>query len=80
MHSVIFRGTMLFHTIQFNKDGKLELPGIIDGKPSEAVVRAFARVPMKVMAPNVEYEVPPFDMDELIQLIEKEKGTCGPLG
>jgi hypothetical protein len=30
---------------------------------------------MKVMAPNVEHDSLPFDMEELTRLIEEEKGS-----
>jgi hypothetical protein len=43
------------------------------GEPSDAIFKAFAKVPMKVMAPNVEHDDSlPFDLDELTQMIEKE--------
>jgi hypothetical protein len=69
--SANFRGTMISHVIRYVQSGELELPGIDQGKPSDAVFEAFAKVPMKVIPPNVEHDSPPFDMEELIQLIEK---------
>jgi hypothetical protein len=55
--------------------GELVIPGIENGKPSDALFEAIARVPMRV-----EGKFPPFEMEELKQLIEEEKGPCGPLG
>jgi hypothetical protein len=74
-YCINFRGTKLFQAIQFTRAGELALPGMENGNPSDAIFRAFTAVPMKVMPPNVELDAPPFDMKELIQLIEEEKGS-----
>jgi hypothetical protein len=58
---------------------ELGLPELDNGQPSEAILKAVAEVPVKV-TPNLEYVGLPCDENELLQLIEKEKGSCGPLG
>jgi hypothetical protein len=52
---------------------ELGLPEVDNGKPSDAIVKAVARMPVKV-TPNLEYDGLPCDLDELLRLIEKEKG------
>jgi hypothetical protein len=50
------------------------LPGMQDGKPTDAVFKAFAIVPMSGMCRgDPPHEWPPFDVDELFRLIEKEE-------
>lgn len=68
---LFYRIALLDHAMKLSEPGKACLPGMHDGKPSDAVFKAFATVPMKLFAPNVEHESLPFDMEELIQLIEK---------
>jgi len=63
-----YRGAVLIQMIQLHRTGMMELPGMNDGKPSEALFKAIAKVPMK------KNQFPPFDADDLIQLIEKEEG------
>jgi hypothetical protein len=50
------------------------------GKPSDAVFKAVAKVPVKLF-PSVPENSFPCDKDELLRLIEEEKGpSCGPFG
>jgi hypothetical protein len=49
---LFYRLTLLAHTVQLSAAGKLA--GMHEGKPSDAVFKAFATVPMKLLAPNVE--------------------------
>jgi hypothetical protein len=53
---------------------ELALPELKDGKPSDAIVRAVAKVSMKA-TPN---DGLPCDLNELLQLIETEKGLAAP--
>jgi hypothetical protein len=48
------------------------------GRPSDAMFRAFAKVPMEARPPNVDQESLPFDTGELIRLNEEE--GLQPLG
>jgi hypothetical protein len=56
---------------------ELGLPELHNDKPSDAIVRAVAKVSVRV-TPKLEYDGLPCDVDELLQLIEKEKGPCDP--
>jgi hypothetical protein len=56
IHSVNYRGTLLIHMIQL---------GAVKDQPSDAIFKAFAKVPMKVMSPDVDHESLAFDMEEL---------------
>jgi hypothetical protein len=71
---VQFRTQLLYYA-----SSELGLPEFNDGEPSDAIVKAVAKVPVKV-TPNLEYKGLSCDLGELLQLIEKEKGPCGPLG
>jgi hypothetical protein len=45
-----------------------------NGKPTDAVFKAFAIVPMSgLRRGDPPHEWPPFDVDELFRLIEKEE-------
>jgi len=76
--SVRYRLTLLHHIVQLNEAGKLALPGMDQGRPSDAMFRAFAKVPMEARPPNVDQESLPFDTGELIRLNEEE--GLQPLG
>jgi hypothetical protein len=67
-HSVNYRGTVLRFTLP-------ELPNGV----SDAVFQSLRRGPMKVMDPYVR-DTSRFKMEDLVQLIDKEKGPFGPLG
>jgi hypothetical protein len=43
-----------------------------EGKPSDAVFKALAVLPMTGLPPGVVRESPLFDVEELIRLIQKE--------
>jgi hypothetical protein len=73
VQAVQFRMMLLYYAFT-----DLGLPEFNDGEPSDAIVKAAAKVPVKV-TPNLEYKGLPCDLDELLQLIEKEKGSCDPL-
>jgi hypothetical protein len=47
------------------------LPGLIDGKPCDDVFKALAIAPMTGIPPGGRKGFP-FDVDELIRLIQKE--------
>jgi hypothetical protein len=64
-----YRGAVLIHMVLLGQDGRLVVRGMENGKPSDTLFKAISKVPMK---PKNKF--PPFDMNELIQLIEKEKG------
>ena len=74
MRAVHFRTGLLDYAFT-----ELGLPEMDNGKPSDAILRAVAKVSVKV-TPNLEYDGLPCDLDELLQLIVKEKGPCGALG
>ncbi len=67
IHSVRLRMTLLHYAAE-----ELGLPDVASNKPSDAVFKAIAKIPVKVMALN--YDSLPCDMDELLRLIEEEKG------
>jgi hypothetical protein len=49
-------------------------PGMQNGKPTDAVFKAFAIVPMSGLRHgDPPHEWPPFDVDELFRLIQKEE-------
>jgi hypothetical protein len=55
-----------------SEPGGPTLPGLTDGKPGDAVFKALSIVPMTGMQPGIVREGHPFDMEELIRLIQKE--------
>jgi hypothetical protein len=80
-HNVNYRNAVLIQMIYLSEMGLAELtklglagmkvlPGVDNGKPSDAMLKAIAKIPMKA-----ENRFPPFDMEELRSLIEKEKGS-----
>jgi hypothetical protein len=75
-HSFNYRGAVLIQMVLLSQAGQLVVPGMENGKPSDALFKAISKVPMKADGKSF----PPFDMKELVQLIEEEKGPCGPLG
>jgi hypothetical protein len=74
LQAVHFRIMLLHYSFE-----ELGLPELENSKPSDAILKAVAKVSVKV-TPNLEYDGLPCDKDELLRLIEKEKGPCGPLG
>ena len=48
--SLFYRFALLAHTMQLSAAGKLA--GMHEGKPSDAVFKAFATVPLKLLAPQ----------------------------
>jgi hypothetical protein len=58
--------------LQHMKMGGLELPWLSDGKPSRAVFRALAIVPMTSIPVGKPTNQLPVDLDELVRLIQKE--------
>jgi hypothetical protein len=75
---LFYRITLLDHVMKSSEAGNLVLPGKEQGKPSDAIFRAFAEVPMKFLSPNVEHHSLPFDMEELIQRSIKRRLECSP--
>ena len=54
-----------------NKTMGLNFPVTLDGKPTDAVFRAFATIPMKGI-PKGGSNTPRFDLFELVKMILKE--------
>ena len=67
-----YRLSWLRHLQILSEGGHLTFPWIHDGEPEDAVFKALAIVPMTGRLPGAMYEGPPFDVEELIRLIEKE--------
>jgi hypothetical protein len=63
----------IFAVLQLmSKTGGLQLPWLTDGKPSQAVFAAFAKVSMTALAVGKPTNQLPVDLDELARLIQKE--------
>lgn len=75
--AVWYRVSMLGLLQMMSKEaGEPALSGLTGGKPSDAVFKALAIVPMTGMNPGVVRDGPPFDPDELVRLIrEAESAT-----
>ncbi len=69
---VFYRLSWLRHLQILSEAGHLNFPWIHDGEPDDAVFKALAIVPMTGRPPNEMHERPPFDVEELIRLIESE--------
>jgi hypothetical protein len=63
---------------QMSKAGALPLPWLSDGKPSEAVFRALAVVPMRGIAVGKPTNSLPFDIEEFSRLIVEQPPSGGP--
>jgi hypothetical protein len=70
--AVWYRLSMLEMLKHLNEAGGPTLPGMNDSKPSDALFKAFAIVPMTALGPGGRREGFPFDMDELTRLVKKE--------
>ena len=72
IQAVNFRMELLYQAVD---RGLLEMG---HNRRSDAIFKAIAKVPVKV-TPNLQYEGLPCDLNELLQLIETEKGrSSGP--
>jgi hypothetical protein len=70
LESIGFRKAQLFFAIKFAEHGKIDFPYIRNGKPDDAVFKAFATVPMTGFHKGMgEF---PFEMEELIRIIQNE--------
>ena len=67
------RDAVHFRMELLDESAKLGLIEMDHGKPSGAVFKAAAKVPVKV-TPNLEYDSLPCEKDEFLRRIEEEKG------
>ena len=79
LFAICYRLTQLNRLRQFRKAKRQPLPGMKRGKPTDAIFKAFAFVPIA----GREFSDPPrrdwpFDVDELVRLIQKESGEPAP--
>ena len=73
--AVWYRSSMLAVLQHLSDAGGPALPGIQEGKPSDAFFKALAIVPMTGMQPGAPPRKGfPFDLQELVSLIQKEAG------
>lgn len=82
--NVSYRNAVLIQMVQLSQmdlgvltaiglAGMKVLPGLDNGKPSDAMLKAIAKIKIPMNANTF----PPFDMEELARLIEEERGHHG---
>jgi hypothetical protein len=72
VRAVFLRVSMLRMLQMLSGSGTLISPWLHDGKPDDAVFKAFATVPMLGLQVGTPRQGFPFDVEELIKLIKKE--------
>jgi hypothetical protein len=72
VQAVWYRLGMLTLLETMTNDGGRIVPGLTDGKPTDAVFKVLATAPMTGMQIGAPRHGPPFDTEELIKLIGKE--------
>jgi hypothetical protein len=74
--AVWYRVSMLGLLQMMGKEaGEPALSGLTDDKPSDAVFRALATLPMTGMNPGVTHDGLPFDPAELVRLIKEAESA-----
>ena len=74
--AVWYRVSMIGLLQMMSKEaGEPALSGLTDGKPSDAVFKALATLPMTGMNPGVAHDGLPFDPEELVRLIKEAESA-----
>lgn len=69
----------VFRVVQLiTKTGAAQLPWLPDSKPSEAVFKALAVVPMQFLAVGKPASGFPFDVDEFSKLVDEQSQSGAP--